>query len=321
MDLYLNALSFTVNNIAPIFLITLLGYGLRTVRLIDETFIATASQLVFKVTFPIMIFFSILRMDYQTTLNPILLGFLVVAVLSAYSIIWLLAARFIQRPDNLGVFVQGAFRSNYGIIGLAISVSLFGQSGLAQGALLLALVIPLYNTLSIIALTVPMQQQNQLSLGKIILEVFKNPLILAVLAALPLSYTGIAPPEVLKRTGEYCANMTLPLALLTIGATLNLNSLKSTSALALWATGIKLLALPLVLTTAAWLTGFRGQDLAILFVLFGCPTAAASFIMAKALGGNAQLAANIVLLTTLGSAITLSAGIYFFYLQGIITSG
>jgi predicted permease len=64
--------------------------------------------------------------------------------------------------------------------------------------------------------------------------------------------------------------------------------------------------------------GFAGQDLVNMFVLFGCPTAAASFVMAKAMGGNAQLAANIILTTTLGSVFTLSGGIYLFKLIGVI---
>lgn len=216
------------------------------------------------------------------------------------------------------MFVQGAFRSNYGIIGLAVSFNLFGQSGLAQASLLLALVIPLYNVLAILALTLPMQQQRALSASGIVLEMLKNPLIIAVFLALPFSYFGFQLPEVLEKTGRYFANLTLPLALLTIGATLNLKSLQHTSAQAFWATATKLVLLPVILTLGAAMLGFSGQDLVILFVLFGCPTAAASFVMAKAMGGNAQLAANIILTTTLGSVLTLSGGIYLLKLLAVI---
>lgn len=163
-----------------------------------------------------------------------------------------------------------------------------------------------------------MQQSSGPSIIRPIKEIARNPLIIAVLLALPFSYYGWGLPSVGDKIGTYFANLTLPLALLAIGGSLNLKSLRNTSGQSGWSTLIKLIIMPLILTLGAWLYGFKGQELGILFVLFGCPTAAASFIMAKAMGGNAQLAANIILTTTLGSLITLSSGIYFLRLWNLI---
>lgn len=318
MNLYLQTLGYTANIVAPIFFILFLGYLLRRLRLIDEAFVATGSKLVFVITLPALVFMSIARMDFHAVFNPEQMGFVLVGILLSFGLIWWLAARWIKAPEDLGVFIQGSFRSNYGIIGLAVSFNLFGDTGLAQASLLLALVIPMFNVLSILCLSVPMQRGESMKLSSTLLEVLKNPLILAVIFALPVSWFGIQLPQVVAKTGTYFANLTLPLALLTIGASLNLKSLHDTSAQAFWATALKLVIIPLVLTLGAWLYGFGGQDLAILMVLFGCPTAAASFVMAKAMGGNAQLAANIVLTTTLGSVLTLSGGIYLLRLLGVI---
>ncbi|GAA0792517.1 AEC family transporter [Marinobacterium sediminicola] len=318
MNLYLQTLGYTANIVAPIFFILFLGYLLRRSRLIDDAFVATGSKLVFVVTLPALVFMSIARMDFHAVFNPHQLGYVMVGILISFALIWWLAARWIKAPEDLGVFVQGAFRSNYGIIGLAVSFNLFGDAGLAQASLLLALVIPLFNVLSILCLSIPMQRSESMKLSRTLLEILKNPLILAVLFALPVSWFGIQLPQVVAKTGTYFANLTLPLALLTIGASLNLKSLHDTSAQAFWATALKLVILPVVLTFGAWLYGFSGEELAILMVLFGCPTAAASFVMARAMGGNAQLAANIVLTTTLGSVLTLSAGIYLLRLIGMI---
>ncbi|WP_417533930.1 AEC family transporter [Marinobacterium stanieri] len=318
MNLYLQTLGYTANIVAPIFFILFLGYLLRRLRLIDEAFVATGSKLVFVITLPALVFMSIARMDFHAVFNPEQMGFVLVGILLSFGLIWWLAARWIKAPEDLGVFIQGSFRSNYGIIGLAVSFNLFGDAGLAQASLLLALVIPMFNVLSILCLSVPMQRGESMKLSSTLLEVLKNPLILAVVFALPVSWFGIQLPQVVAKTGTYFANLTLPLALLTIGASLNLKSLHDTSAQAFWATALKLVIIPLVLTLSAWLYGFGGQDLAILMVLFGCPTAAASFVMAKAMGGNAQLAANIVLTTTLGSVLTLSGGIYLLRLLGVI---
>ena len=318
MELYFESLAFTANVTAPIFFIVFLGIFLKRIRLIDDNFVATASRLVFTLTLPALVFMAIIRTDFQAVFDLQQLIYLVGGTVSTYLLLWWLAARWITDGRDLGVFIQGAFRGNYGIVGLAVAYNLFGDSGLAQGAILLAMVIPLYNTLSIICLTLPMQQSNRLNLTSALLEILKNPLILAVLLALPISIYQLELPTILNKTGQYFANLTLPLALLAIGGSLSLKSLRDTSAQAAWATASKLLILPIILTSGAWWYGFEGQQLAMLFVLFGCPTAAASFVMARGMGGNAQLAANIVLTTTLGSTLTLSLGIYLFRLWGVI---
>ncbi|UTW03657.1 AEC family transporter [Amphritea atlantica] len=318
MNLYIDTLLFTSNIVAPIFFIVSLGYLLMRLKIIDQGFIDTASKLVFTITLPVLVFMSISRMDFQAVFNPQLMGYFIVSTLIIVPFIWLFSHYFIKEPEDLGVFIQGSFRGNYGIIGLAISFNMFGNDGLALASLLLVCVIPLYNVLSVLALSLPMQQVSGPSITRPIKEIARNPLIISVLVALPFSYYGWGLPSAGDKIGTYFANLTLPLALLAIGGSLNLKSLRDTSGRSGWSTLIKLVIMPLVLTLGAWLYGFKGQELGILFVLFGCPTAAASFIMAKAMGGNAQLAANIILTTTLGSVITLSSGIYFLRLWNLI---
>jgi len=320
LDLYLQSLQFTAGVVIPIFVIVLLGYLLQRSQLIDDAFINTASRLVFIVALPTLVFMSIAGTDFQAVFNPALLGVVFAGVLISFVATWWLAARRIKAPEDLGAFVQGAFRSNYGIIGLALSYNLFGSDGLSQASMLLALVIPMFNVLSVIALTVPMQGRDGggISIPQILKAVVRNPLIIAVLLALPFSYFGLHLPETLDTTGQYFANLTLPLALLTIGGTLDLKSLRRSSGMAFWASAVKLLILPALVTPAAALLGFAGQDLAMLFVLFGCPTAAAAFVMARAMGANAKLSANIILITTLGSVLSLSSGIFALRLIGVI---
>ncbi|RTE66645.1 AEC family transporter [Amphritea opalescens] len=318
MSLYLDTLIFTSNIVTPIFFIVSLGYLLVRLGVIDQGFVNTSSKLVFTITLPMLVFMSISTMDFQAVFNPKLLGYFIISTLISVAVIWQVSKLFITKPEDLGVFIQGAFRSNFGILGLAISFNMFGSSGLALASLLLACVIPLYNVLSVLVLSLPMQHQNGPSFTAPLKAIARNPLIISVLLALPFSYFGWALPEVGDKIGHYLANLTLPLALLAVGGSLNLKSLRDTSGQSSWATLIKLIIIPLILTIGAWLYGFENQELGVLFVLFGCPTAAASFIMAKAMNGNAQLAANIILTTTLGSLFTLSGGIYLLRLWNLI---
>ncbi|MCP8689447.1 AEC family transporter [Marinobacterium sedimentorum] len=320
MELYLQSLQFTAGIVTPIFVIVLLGFLLRRQRLIDDAFINTSSRLVFMVALPTLVFMSIARTDFQAVFNPALLGFVFLATLLSFVAIWWLAARRITVAADLGAFVQGAFRSNFGIIGMALSYNLFGNSGLSQAAMILALVIPMYNVLSVVVLTVTANHGSAgpVSLSGILRAIALNPLIIAVALALPFSYFGLHLPAVLDTTGKYFANLTLPLALLAIGGALDLKSLRNSSLTAFWATLTKLLILPLLMVPIAAALGFSGTELVLLFVLFSSPTAAAAFVMARAMGANAQLTANIILTTTLGSIVTVSAGVFGLRLAGVI---
>jgi hypothetical protein len=110
--------------------------------------------------------------------------------------------------------------------------------------------------------------------------------------------------------GQYFANMTLPLALLCTGGSLDIRSLKEDKGPAWFSTGYKLVLAPLVITLTALLFGFRGLDLGLIFLMSAAPTAAASYVMARAMGGNSTLAANIIALTTVVSLITCTLGIF-----------
>jgi len=111
------------------------------------------------------------------------------------------------------------------------------------------------------------------------------------------------------QSGEYFANITLPLALLCTGAALDFRSLRHDPKDTVLAAAGKLLLVPLLFVGGGILWGFRGIELGILLLLSSAPTAAASYVMVRAMGGNAPLAANIIALTTAGSLLTTSAGI------------
>ncbi|WKE65562.1 AEC family transporter [Gallaecimonas kandeliae] len=313
LALYWDTLLFTARMVAPIFLLVALGALLRRTRLLDEAFVHTGSRLVFLVCLPVLVFISISQTHIRQVLDLPLMALLAAAVLLTYLSCSLWArAKGLAQADR-GAFVQGAFRSNFGIIGLAMAVNLFGEAGLGRAAVLLALGIPLFNVLSILALSGGGRRW-----GQTLATVCKNPLIIAVALALPFSVMEWRLPALALDVGQSLGRMTLPLALLTIGATLNFRELKSDSKLAGQASLVKLLWMPGLSSLVAWGLGFAGKDVALLFVMLGSPTAAAAFVMARAMGANAQLTANIILVSTLGSVLSLSGGIYLMRLSGLI---
>ncbi|SHF42538.1 hypothetical protein SAMN02745148_02606 [Modicisalibacter ilicicola DSM 19980] len=306
----------TLETTLPVFAMVFIGIGLKRIGWIDSAFITTASMLVFKATMPTLIFLSIIRADLDATLNPRLLGFFAIATLGTFLFSWLWAKWRVPYADR-GVYVQGAFRGNCGIVGLALAASMYGDYGLSAGGLLLGVVILTYNAFSVIVLSA-YQPGNQADWRGILLHIVQNPLIIAVLLATPIAWSGIELPEWLMTSGDYFASLTLPLALICIGGTLSVSALRDDRSTALGASLMKMVTLPLLATLAAWLAGFSGPELGLMFVFFASPTAAASFVMVKAMGGNAKLAANIIALTTLMASVTITLGVFFLRVWEVI---
>ncbi|WP_236691218.1 AEC family transporter, partial [Pseudomonas amygdali] len=287
----------TLNITAPVFAMLFLGVLLKRIGAINDGFIVAASGLVFNVTMPALLFLGIIHADLRAALQPRLLIFFSVATLLSFAFAWGWAIWRCPQEER-GVYVQGAFRGNNGVIGLALAASMYGPYGISLGAILAALVIVFYNTLSTIVLAVysPVIKSDPWSVFK---SVLANPLIISVIIASPFAYFSIGLPRWLETSGSYLAQMTLPLALICIGGTLSLASLRKSGSLAISASVMKMITLPLLCTLAAWLVGFRGAELGILFLYFASPTAAASYIMARTANGNYELAAAIIVITTL----------------------
>lgn len=298
----------TLGVTAPVFVMLFIGVALKRLAWIDASFIHTASSLVFKATMPTLLFLSILRADLDAALQPALLSYYVVATVTTFFLAWAWALWRCPRADR-GVYVQGAFRGNNGIVGLALATSLYGDYGLSLGGVLAGLVILVYNSLSALILAI-YNPEGRASAAAILLSIVRNPLIIGVTAAVPFAYWQVPLPDWLLTSGQYFAQMTLPLALICIGGTLSLSVLRESSRIALSSSLMKLVWLPALATIGAWLFGFRGAELGILFLYFACPTASASFVMARATNANHQLAATIIVLTTLMAVISINFGLF-----------
>ncbi|NCS89638.1 MAG: transporter [Ignavibacteria bacterium CG2_30_36_16] len=311
-------LIFTTNLVAPVFLIVALGYFLRRIGMITDNFVKLSSKIVFSVSLPALIFIELSTIDLHRVFNLNLIIFIYAGTIISFLLIWLIAAPLVKKPKDRTVFVQGAFRGNFAVIGLALIFNLYGESGLGKASITLAFTIPLYNILSVIILTVPLRKEKQLKISDMLFEIVKNPLMLAVTAAVIFSSTGFEMPYILNKTGSYLASLALPLALLGIGGFMSFRDVKVGISKTLFSTLIKLVFIPFATTFIAYEIGFTGIDLGILFILFACPTAIASFIMAEAMGSNSKLAANILLVTTLGSVISITLGLFILKENGLI---
>lgn len=313
---FLDTLAFSLSVTGPIFLILGLGVWLRRVGMITDAFIEVGSRLVFNITLPALLFISVSKTRLDASANFGLIGFGLGATLVVWFSGGILARLAVREPRDRGVVVQGIFRSNMAIIGLAYCVNAYGPPGLAAASIYVGLVTILFNVLSVVTLSASLHASQ--SFTRILRSVALNPLIIGILLALPVSIAGLRLPAILLQSGEYFANMTLPLALLCTGGALDFRSLRDDPRDAVLAATGKLLLVPLVFVSAGAALGFRGMDLGILLLMSSAPSAAAGYVMVRAMGGNAALAANIVALTTIGSLFFTSAGIVILKSLGLM---
>ncbi|PMH43137.1 transporter [Vibrio sp. 10N.286.49.B3] len=306
----LDQLLFSISITGPICIMLLLGVILKRVGIINENFIDVASKIVFQITLPAMLFLSIINSEHDFAASGTLLIYGLIANILFYLFTTLSTHIFFKKPEDKGVIIQGGFRSNTAIIALAYVANVYGDEGVALAAIYVAACTLLYNILAVIALSPKGEESSSKALGVITKTLTKNPLIIAIFLGMLFYFLSIPVPKVITDAGQYFANMTLPLALLCTGGALNIGSLREETFSTFFSTGYKLVLCPLLITLGAYCIGFTELDLGLVFFMSAAPTAAASYIMARAMGGNAVLAANIIALTTVLSLVTCTMGIF-----------
>ena len=306
----------TLDITLPVFALVFVGIAMRRAGWIDDRFVSAASKIVFKGSMPALIFVSIVGADLGEALRPGMIVYFGAATVVSFFVMWGWALARVAHAQR-GVYVQGAFRGNCGIMGLALAQNMYGDFGLSAGSILVGEVILIYNVLSVIVLTwyQPDQDADWRSITR---GVVTNPLIIATLVSIAIAASGIPMPKWVMTSGEYFAQLTLPLALICIGGALSVRALYDARGVAVSASIAKMLVLPTAALLGGWWLGFVPRELGLMFLYFACPTAASSFIMVEAMGGDARLAANIVALTTLAASVTMSLGVFVLRAAGII---
>ena len=303
------ALVFALSVTLPSILLLALGYFLRRSGQIDAHFCDQASKIVFRYSLPALLFFSIYgnKVDFSSQIPLIAAG--AVASLILFFGAELVAARTRMVATDKGVFVQGVYRANTMIAGLAFIANAYGAEGVAVGAVYGGAMTLLYNVLAVVTLNQNVAGSRRVQMAYFARQLLTNPLIIAILLALAAKAIALPVSPLLVQTGGYLAAIALPLALICAGATLNVQSLFSVSNIALWSSMGRLIAAPVIAVLVGLAFGLQGLNMVALFMMMATPVAAASYVMAKAMGANEVAAANIIGITTVGAMPVAAGGI------------
>ena len=308
----IDAIVFAITIVLPNLALMWLGFFMQRRGEASQTFIDQASSFVFNYCLPCLLFFSVVDsdVDYSKQITLIVAGILVTFILFIGAEIY--AKYFVSKPADQGVFVQGIFRSNMAIIGLATVANAYGERGLSIGAVYMGVVTILFNILAVITLSRVSKSVDDTWVSRstmIVKKLFTNPLIIALVAAFAYKALPLPPiTGVIHTTGDLLAAVALPLALICAGASIDLKSMLHPSGLSMQASIGRIVIAPLIAIAIGLGFGLSGVHMGVLFLMAASPTAAASYVMAKAMGGNDVLAANILAFTTVVGMFGMAIG-------------
>ncbi|WP_201566759.1 AEC family transporter [Psychrobacter immobilis] len=308
----IEAIVFAITIVLPNLALMGLGFFMQRRGEASQTFIDQSSNFVFNYCLPCLLFFSVVdsEVDYGKQITLIVAGILVTFILFIGAEIY--AKHFVSRPVDQGVFVQGIFRSNMAIIGLATVANAYGERGLSIGAVYMGVVTILFNILAVITLSRVSKSVDDTWVSRstmIIKKLFTNPLIIALLAAFAYKALPLPPiTGVIHTTGDLLAAVALPLALICAGASIDLKSMLHPSGLSMQASIGRIVIAPIIAIAVGLSFELTGVHMGVLFLMAASPTAAASYVMAKAMGGNDVLAANILAFTTVVGMFGMAIG-------------
>ena len=321
-----SSIIFSLNAVLPLVILILLGFCLKQEKLglfaEPKAFFNQVDRLVFHVALPVYIFNDLAEAKMEEIFDAKLVLYCVGGILLSFLLLVFIVPLFIKQKASRGAFIQGIYRSNFAILGVPLAGNLFEGVGSRTAALVLPFAVSLFNILAVVILSInapsPEDAQSKGSVGKIALGVIKNPLIIAIIIAVPFMLFKITLPALLQKSVNYVASMSTPLALVSLGAGIDLRVLKSKARLAFAASAIRTALSPLLFVIPAALLGFRDSALVVIFVLFAAPTAVSSFIMAKNMKSDYELAGQIVVLTTAICPVTVFLGSFILKSMGLI---
>ena len=316
----MNDFIFSINVTFPIFLVMVIGWGLKQIGMLNDNFVTVANRFNFKVTLPFMLFRDISSVDIKAVFDLKFVLFCAIASSICFWAIWGATKLFLKDHTMRGAFVQASFRSSAAVMGLAFISNIYGAS--AMGPLMIIGAVPLYNIYSVLVLTFEADHGDEArDTGKIkqaCINIAKNPIIIAIVLGLVVALAGIHFPTIVNKTVNSVAQMATPLALIALGAGFEGRKALAKMKPTLWASAIKLVIQPLIFLPVAAYLGFHGEKMIAILIMLAAPATPSCYIMAKNMKNDGVLTASIVVMTTLLAAFTLTGWIYILRVMALI---
>ena len=292
-----------VGNIAPIFLLIVIGFVFKLTGFPGDGLWGPAERLAYYVLLPVLV----VRNLAAAELPDLQLGRLAAAIVAMAVTIAIITIvlRPLVRMDGPAFtsVLQGTVRLN-SYLAFAVSAAFFGEPGVTVTAIFISIMMPTCNIICITALAVWANTEPP-PWTRVVRQVVTNPLILACALGAAINGTGLLPPAWAMATLDILSKAALPVALLCVGAGLDLSVGRTAKGALAFACVLKLAAMPVAAFFIADAVGLSGVTYAVVVIFAAMPASPASYVLARQLGGDAPLMAGILTVQTAAAAITL----------------
>ena len=308
------------NVIAPVFFLMVLGYLLvNYTSLADRKLTKQANAIVFKIFLPCMLFYNVYQSDIGAEIHSRIKLCIWAAggLLILFVLLCLIVPRVVKQENQQGVVIQGIFRSNYVIFGVAVVQNMYGVKSTTTAAILSAILVPMYNFLAVVVLSI-FGEKRETDWKKIILDIVKNPLIISSVLGIIFSLLGIRLPTAVDTTVQDLAKLSTPIAFMILGGDLDFSKVRGNLKVASVVLTIKLVILPLIMIPLIVMMGYRDADLLSGLLAYQTPVAVSSYIMAQQAGADGQLAGQLVVFSSVLSIFTLFVTILILRTIGLL---
>ena len=321
-------LTTAVNAILPVMLLILFGYWLKRKGFLSDSFIKIGNKFVFRVCLACSLFINVYSIRDFSAIPWDFVIYIVAVICLLFVAGLAIALVSAKTSGQKGVILHAIFRSNFAIIGLSLATALGGEEAASVAAVASAFAMPLYNVFGVIALTVYTETpgDKKHTVGAVLLSIVKNPMIIGaflgmVCLLLRQLQTNIMGSVVFSIQEDLpfiyspvnsLKSMASPLALVILGAQFEFSAAKGMFRQIAAGTLSRIVLAPLLgISGAILLSKYTNllscgvNEFPTLIALFGSPAAVSTAVMAGEMGGDEQLAAQIVVWSSLGSVLTI----------------
>lgn len=313
----IESLFLSIKVVVPLVIFMGLGGIIRRKRWMSSISIKEMNDVVFKVLLSTMVFYNIYQADLTEDFDLGLLVYAIISLFVFFGFLFFLVGKRIKDPAIAPVIIQGIYRSNFVLFGLQVTASICGSDQLGMTTVLISVIIPLFNVLAVVLFE--SYRHKGVDFKNLFKGILTNPLIIASVLGLLSVFFKVQLGSVLEDALKSIAQMATPMSLILLGGTITLNGVKKYWKYTAVCVVGRLLVIPAVFLTMAIMLGYRGAGLVALMVMFGSPTSVSSFPMAVQMGGNGELAGQIVAVTTVFSTVTIFFWTYMLSAGGFIS--
>ncbi len=282
-------------NLIPVFALIALGWAIARLKLFSESFWPELEKLTYYILFPSLLIHRLANANFESlslsdAAIPVITA---LAVTSLATFIWQFLFK-VDAADFTSVY-QGAIRFNT-YLALASVNALTGDEGLIIAAVVIAILIPMINLLCVSVFQLMLHRQSSNPYWKTLAT---NPLILGCLIGIGLNLSQIELPLVVMEWLGMLGKTALPLGLIAVGVGIKVRQMGHHWLSLISASAFKFIAMPLGFLLGAILLDANSLITEVLIIIAAQPTASSAYILARQLGGNTTLMANIISSQTL----------------------